>query len=163
MTVRLREPHPDEAANLSDIGWRAKAHWGYAESFMQACRDELTVSPASLTDPSEYWRLAEVDGRIAGYVGVVPESAAMAEVEALFVEPGLIGSGIGRRLFLAAADAAKARGYTCLVIQSDPEAAGFYEKMGAKRVGDRPSDSVPGRNLPLYELDLTKTCEQTES
>lgn len=147
---------------LSGIGWRSKAHWGYDEAFMLACRDELAVSPASLTDPAEYWQLAELDGRVAGYIGVVSRSVDTAEIEAMFVEPEFIGSGIGRRLFLAARDAARARGYTCLVIQSDPQAAGFYEAMGAKRVGDRPSDSVPGRSLPLYEFDLTKLSEQTE-
>ena len=162
MNVRLRKPKPDEAAALSDIGWRSKAHWGYDDAFMRACRDELTVSAESLTDSAGYWQLAEVDGRIAGYIGVVPESADTAEIEALFVEPGFIGSGIGRHLLLAATDAARARGYTHLVIQSDPDAAGFYEKMGAKRIGDRPSDSVPGRGLPLYELDLTKPYERTE-
>jgi len=163
VNVRLRRPEPGEAATLGDIGWRSKAHWGYDDAFMHACRDELTVSEESLTDPSEYWQLAEVDGRIAGYVGLVPESADTAEIEALFVEPEFIGSGIGRLLLLAATDAAKARGYTGIVIQSDPDAAGFYEKMGAKRVGDRPSDSVPGRNLPLYVLDLTTTHDLPEA
>ncbi len=161
--VRLRKPEPGEAAVLSAIAWRSKAHWGYDDAFMRACRDELTVSAESLKDSSEYWQLAEVDGRIAGFIGVVPESTDTAEIEALFVEPEFIGGGIGRHLLLAATDAAKARGYTVLVIQSDPDAAGFYEKMGAKLVGDRPSDSVPGRRLPLYELDLTKAYEQTEA
>lgn len=163
MTLKLRRPEPEEAAALSDIGWRSKAHWGYDNAFMRACRDELTVSAESLTDSAEYWQLAEVDGRIAGYIGVVPESADTAEIEALFIEPEFIGSGIGRHLLLAATDAAKARGYTVLLIQSDPDAAGFYEKMGAKRIGDRPSDSVPDRRLPLYELDLTKANKRTES
>ena len=123
---------------------------------MRACGDELTVSAKSLADPSEYWQLAEVDDRIAGYIGVVPVSADIAEIEAMFVEPEFIGTGVGRHLFIAARDAAKAQGYTCLSIQSDPYAAGFYEAMGAERIGDRPSDSVPGRSLPLYELDLKK-------
>ena len=33
--------------------------------------------------------------------------------------------------------------------------AGFYERNSAVRVGEAPSDAVPGRLLPLYELRLT--------
>jgi hypothetical protein len=33
--------------------------------------------------------------------------------------------------------------------------AGFYERNGAVRSGEAPSDAVPGRLLPLYELWLT--------
>jgi hypothetical protein len=33
--------------------------------------------------------------------------------------------------------------------------AGFYERNGAVRIGEEPSDAVPGRRLPLYELSLT--------
>jgi protein Tex len=32
--------------------------------------------------------------------------------------------------------------------------AGFYERNGAVRIGEAPSDAVPGRLLPLYELRL---------
>ena len=163
MNLRLRRPRPNEAATLSDIGRRSKAHWGYDDAFMHASADELTVSAESLEDPSEYWQLAELDERIAGYIGVIPVAADTAEIEAMFVEPEFIGTGVGRHLFIAARDAARAQGYTCLSIQSDPYAAGFYEAMGAKRIGDRPSDSVPGRSLPLYELDLTKVHYETES
>ena len=33
--------------------------------------------------------------------------------------------------------------------------AGFYERNGAVRIGEAPSDAVSGRLLPLYELRLT--------
>ena len=41
-----------------------------------------------------------------------------------------------------------------LTILADPNAAGFYERNGAVRIGEAPSDAVPGRLLPLYELRL---------
>jgi hypothetical protein len=37
---------------------------------------------------------------------------------------------------------------------ADPNAAGFYERNGAARIGEVPSDAVPGRLLLLYELGL---------
>jgi len=38
---------------------------------------------------------------------------------------------------------------------ADPNAAPFYERMGARFVRNAPSDAIPGRTLPLYEYDLT--------
>jgi hypothetical protein len=45
-----------------------------------------------------------------------------------------------------------ARGFRVLEIQGDPNAARFYERVGARRIGERESASVPGRMLPLFEL-----------
>jgi hypothetical protein len=39
-------------------------------------------------------------------------------------------------------------------VPSDPNAQGFYVKMGAQRVGEVPS-RPPGRTLPLLVLRLT--------
>jgi len=33
----------------------------------------------------------------------------------------------------------------------------FYVAVGAKQIGTRESDSVPGRFLPLFELDLKES------
>jgi hypothetical protein len=49
---------------------------------------------------------------------------------------------------------AAASGYRSLFIESDPNAAGFYEKMGGQLVGHRPVPSIPGRKLPLYRIFL---------
>src|SRR3546814_14868972 len=34
-----------EGGSLSALALRSKAYWGYDSAFLQACRDELTVSP----------------------------------------------------------------------------------------------------------------------
>jgi hypothetical protein len=39
-------------------------------------------------------------------------------------------------------------------IHSDPEAQGFYERMGARLIGKTPSGSIAGRLLPLLQHDL---------
>jgi hypothetical protein len=43
-----------------------------------------------------------------------------------------------------------------MAILADPNAAPFYERMGARLVSQAPSDAIPGRMLPLYEYDLTQ-------
>ena len=72
----------------------------------------------------------------------------------LFIDPCHIRGGIGRALLVQAIGEARRRGAERLTILADPNAAGFYERGGAVRIGDAPSDAVPGRRLPLYELRL---------
>jgi hypothetical protein len=56
--------------------------------------------------------------------------------------------------YLCQLDRARERGAERLTILADPNAAGFYERNGAVRISEAPSDAVPGRVLPLYEVRL---------
>ena len=60
----------------------------------------------------------------------------------------------GSRLIAHAIDEARRRGANRLTILADPYAAGFYERCGARLIGEAPSDAIPGRSLPLYEAKL---------
>jgi predicted N-acetyltransferase YhbS len=73
----------------------------------------------------------------------------------LFVEPDSIGSGIGRKLFAAIVASLKRESARRLVIEADPNAKAFYERMGAVHVGEAPSGSIPGRMLPLLEFAIS--------
>jgi len=98
--------------------------------------------------------VAERNGEIAGFYALEKISANAFELEALFVEPEYIGSGVGRRLIQHALSIVAARSGTVLSIQGDPNAERFYLAAGAKLVGSRESESVPGRFLPLFEITI---------
>jgi len=42
--IHVRAARLDDASDLSALAWRSKAYWGYEQSFLNACRDELTYS-----------------------------------------------------------------------------------------------------------------------
>ena len=71
------------------------------------------------------------------------------------VEPGVIGRGVGRRLFEHAVATARELGFKRFTIDSDPDAEPFYLAMGAVRIGTTPSGSIPGRTLPLLAVTIT--------
>jgi GNAT superfamily N-acetyltransferase len=79
-------------------------------------------------------------------IGNPPEG----ELSDLWLDPSFIGRSLGRRLFRHALDTAAGHGYQTLIIESDPNAEGFYTAMGAGRIGDRRSAS--GRILPLLRI-----------
>ncbi|MBT8078351.1 MAG: GNAT family N-acetyltransferase [Gammaproteobacteria bacterium] len=133
---------------------RSKAHWGYSAEFMDACRDELTCSADDIVSPDTAYLVAELAGRVAGYAALVRLDPQTADLEAMFVEPEMIGSGVGKVLMREIVSQARDMGVRRILIQADPNAAEFYAAAGATRCGERESDSVPGRMLPLYRLDV---------
>ena len=148
--IALRAARSDEAEALTALCLRSKAVWGYDAAFMEACRAELTLAPADLTDNL---RVAQIDGAVVGLAEISVEGQT-AELEKLFVEPGLLYGGVGRRLFVWATQAARAQGATRMDIAADPGAADFYRRMGAVDAGFVFSVSIPGRRLPRFVLAL---------
>ncbi len=151
MAIRLRKPALGELPFLTALILRSKAVHGYDAAFMAACRDELALVEGACD--LNGIRVAERDGEILGVVEVVAE-AGIHYLEKLFVEPGVIGRGVGRRLFHWAVAAARSAGAAELTIEADPGAEGFYLAMGAARCGERASASIPGRALPLLKIAL---------
>ena len=151
---KIRPARTEEAEEISKLAMRSKAHWGYSKSFMEACRDELTVTPRAL-DSSEFrYFVAERGSELVGYYAIDKLTDHRFELEALFVEPAFIGRGIGKALLAHAKKLVKELGGKSLIIQGDPHAEKFYRAAGGKPGGSRESASVPGRNLPLFRIDL---------
>ena len=150
----IREARPDEADLLSALALRSKAHWGYSPDFLDACRQELSID-ASRLGSEDYRCFVLVDGdTILGFHSVEALSENVWELDALFVEPEHIGAGIGRLLVKHALEIVSERGATRLIIQGDPNATEFYQALGARQIGTRESGSIPGRFLPLFEIEV---------
>ena len=154
MDVVIRKAKPQEAAALSELAIRSKGHWGYDSAFLEDCRDELRVDSGKLGSDNYECYVALDNDRLLGYFAIERLSESSFELDALFVDPPSIGRGVGRRLLAAAIERLEDLSASVLVIQGDPNADKFYEAAGARLVGTRESGSIPGRQLPLYELDI---------
>ncbi|MGW5655033.1 GNAT family N-acetyltransferase [Streptomyces humi] len=147
MTISIRPARDEEAAFLSELALRSKAHWGYDAAFLDACRDELTLRGPDLA--SRRTAVAERDGSIVGFTTLEGEPP-QGVLGMMFVDPDAIGQGIGRLLFTHAVETAQALGFTRFSIDADPNAEPFYEAMGGIPVSRVPSGSIPGRTLTQY-------------
>ncbi len=94
--LHLRPARPDEAGLLTELCLRSKAVWGYDEAFMQACRAELTLSPADIAGSSLQ---VAVDGDAVTGVVQVAVDGENADLAKLFIAPSTIRAGVGRALF----------------------------------------------------------------
>ena len=121
---------------------------------MDECQDELKVTANKLRDDRYRYFVATSNDCVLGYYALFTLPENTVELEAMFVEPAHIGTGTGRQLMRHALQTAKDQEFRRMLIQSDPNAAGFYLAAGAVEIGRRESGSVPGRYLPLLEIRL---------
>ena len=151
MQIEMRPARAEEAEALSRLALRSKAQWGYDAQFLEACRPALTLRPHEISARRAV--VAEASGHLVGFYtldGVPPEG----ELGNLWLEPTHTRRGVGRRLWHHAMAAARAIGFTAVLIDAEPHAEGFYVAMGAERIGSVPSTAVAGRLLPRLRFRL---------
>ena len=151
--MRVRSARAGEAAGLTALCLRSKAHWGYDAEFMRLSARTLKVHEADIAN-GRVLVAADGNDRPLG-VACVQGHGETIDLADMFVDPPAIGSGAGRLLFEASVVLARRLGGRRMTILADPHAAPFYERMGASFLRNAPSDAIPGRVLPFYEYDLT--------
>lgn len=143
MPIFIRAARPDEAERLTEIAFRSKAHWGYSAEQIAAWQPAfLTVTADYITRHSPVVAVDAEQGSVA--FAALERDAQGAVLEHLWVLPGFMGRGIGSRLFRHIA--ARASDFT---FTSDPQADGFYLKLGARIIGEVVSERQ-GRSLSLF-------------
>lgn len=159
--VEIVKAQPEDAKELTRIALAAKQYWGYPENWMLHWQKILTVSPGCIAQNRVY---KVVRGeRIVGFY-VLIRTAARLQLEHMFIQPEEIGKGIGRRLMEHAIRQAAGSEHSVMEIESDPNAEGFYLKMGARRVGARIYHLEGSqRMLPLLYLDVPRALEKLDA
>ncbi len=144
--IRIRPAGVGEEERLREIAIASKAHWGYDFELVRRWGAGLDFSRKT-----ELY-VAEADGKVVAYASLMPEGDVCV-LDELWVEPRWIGKGVGSSLFAFAAERAEALRARRLEWEADPNAVGFYERMGARYLRDS-EPSAWGRITPVMGIDL---------
>jgi len=150
--VEVRRALPEDAGVLTRIAFASKRYWGYPERWISLWSSTLTITPEFVRDNEVY--AAFSGGEPVGFYALTGEGHEL-ELDHLWVSPDWIGSGTGRLLFEHAMERVASRGASIVEIEADPNAEGFYLRMGARRVGENVY-GIEGirRTLPRLVVDL---------
>ena len=151
--VILRPGTAADAPAASELARRAKGSWGYPAEWLDQWRSALTISPDALTRDRS---LVAVCGRALAGVCVLDFPEQHSSLEHLWVDPAYQRRGIGAALVRRALGLVARSGRQRLVVESDPSAESFYQRLGGRRIGETPAP-MPGaadRVLPVLELDV---------
>jgi len=148
----IQQASTEHAETLTQIALEAKRHWGYPEHWIKHWESDLTITPEFIKNNHVY--VAEYDGEIRGFYALC-EVDDRAELEHIWVRPSFIGTGIGKELFLDAMERAARLNVSEVELSADPNAEGFYQRMGARKIGEVDSevDGQP-RKLPRMKIEV---------
>ena len=157
----IRQAKAQEADLLTGISFASKGYWRYPEEFFTVWSGELTISSDYIRKNDVF--VVENDGAVVGYYSIV-ELKNDIEVsgikinkgfwlEHMFIEPHSIGKGFGTEMFHHLRQRCAERGIHELGILADPNARGFYEKMGCFYKCEYPS-TIKDRTTPYLHLKM---------
>ena len=117
---------------------------------MKHWQADLTITPDFIANNQVF--VAEQQGDLLGFYALVV-CDGKAVLDHMWVTPEHIGTGVGKELFIHAMRSAQKHNVTEVGIVSDPNAEGFYKKMGAHQVGETRSE-IHGQRRSLPRLTI---------
>jgi N-acetylglutamate synthase-like GNAT family acetyltransferase len=157
MNIQIRRAKPGEADTLTKIAHAAKRHWGYPENWIEHWKDDLTITPEFIIRNETF--VATIGEEIVGCCAIVLNDSraedSRAELEHMWISPESMGAGVGRALLRHAKDRAAKLEVSALELSADPNSEGFYQRMGATRIGEVRSE-IEGqpRVLPRMIIEV---------
>lgn len=158
---KIRSANKEESDVLTEISFSSKRYWKYPEEYYRIWDGELTICPDYIGS-NDVW-VYEIGPEIIAYYSLVAlkEEIKVGGIalecghwlEHMFVRPSRIGFGLGSELFTHLRNRCIKKKIEKLNILADPNAKGFYEKMGCLYEREFPS-TIIGRTTPHLVLSL---------
>ena len=155
--MRIREAEPKDVASIASIhvrAWQDAYRGQLDDAYLDALDvDERVPQTRSMIEEAppgfRSW-VAEDEGVVIGFAVTGPTQDAdagekMAELYAMYLEPGRVGTGVGRALLDHAVADLLARGFTgatLWILASNARARRFYETAGWTADGTTASQFV---------------------
>jgi GNAT superfamily N-acetyltransferase len=168
-TLRIRRATPEDARSVAEVHVGSWRH-AYRGLLPDAYLDRLSVDDREATwreafgDGTSDAFVADAGGRIVGFASFGPSrdqdaGDATGEIPAIYVEPSVLGAGVGRELMAAATEALREAGYrraTLWVLEANERARRFYEQAGWTWDGtvDRHDFECANEPVVRYAVDL---------
>jgi GNAT superfamily N-acetyltransferase len=148
-SIRLVDPH--EGERLRDIATAAKSYWGYDRERVMQWAAMGDFSPQALREKEVY--VAETHDQVVGWASLISRDD-VCWLDDLWIDPAWISKRVGSLLFCHVVKRAKQNGARRMEWEAEPNALGFYEKMGGRYL--RYSEpNIWGRVIPVMGIELT--------
>lgn len=150
----------DDAEMLTDFALKSNAIYKYRTVSDKEARKVFQVTDAHFKNG--VIRLLKDSSGVIGFYGLTRWKEKNGNerniLSHLFVKPDFITKGYGTILFQEAMRVAKEElRWDALEWESDPNAAGFYDKMGAKKIGENPCPLNAKFKAPVYVYILKES------
>jgi len=135
IAAHVRDARPDEAFALEALHRRSSDVWEEYRAQLAAHPDAIEAPHHAIAEGRV--RVAvDTSSRLLGFSIVKPLEGGRCELDDLFVEPDSMGRGVGRLLVDDVASRASAAGASHVDVVANPNALGFYQRVGFRVTGE---------------------------
>lgn len=151
--MEIKKTNRNDAKSITELTLRSKNYWNYGAEQMEEWRDEMTID-SKYIDENQVYKLVDNE-KLIGFYAYQPENTKDIKLNFFFVEPDCIGKGYGKLLMNDFLIRIKNTDCERVILDADPNAEKFYERLGFKVIGKLQS-SIKNRILPIMELKIQK-------
>lgn len=149
---------PGEGSLLTQMAHESKGLWGYTEEMMRVWEPDLLIDGKYIKQNIVYKIL--INQELVGFYALrYQNSENCFEVDHLWLKPSHIKKGIGRSVFIRILSQLNDLGQRRVLLNGEPHARGFYEKMFGRLIAEKQS-LIPGTLLPVYEFDVRPVLDK---
>lgn len=144
-----------QLANIKDLDkvnellYLSKSYWGYDNEFMEKFMKEYKITKSYIKKEQTFIIINQND-----IIGFYSFSNNYLELDNLFLHPNYIGTGKGKEVWKLCLETARKNKIKKFSIMSDPNAEGFYLKMGCQKIGEKLSKM--NRFTPLLKYIINE-------
>ena len=150
----IKQTVPFDHHLLSDIALESKRHWGYPEEWIEGWEDDLRITNEYILANNVYNLIDVKQDVVCGFCALkLNQDEKEVEIDHLWLLPSYIGKKLGKFLLQSCLDKLSDHTIKRIKVTSDPNAIGFYKKLGFVEAGYTESTPV-GRILPNLILEL---------
>jgi GNAT superfamily N-acetyltransferase len=148
---------PEDAEALTKLAFESKGYWGYPEHWLEIWRDQIEMTPEFIQRNSVFKAVTR-ERKLLGCAGLefIDDKWILA---GFWVKPEIMGKGIGNALYQKIMKCAREEDAQIVQWESDPNAVGFYERMGAKII-DEKVYHLDGQRRVLPIMAQTLGCDK---
>ncbi len=139
---------------LNNIMMRSLAVWGYSPKQIEGAVEALEITEEFLGKSICY--VAELNDLIKGFFCIEPNQIGELSEAKFYIEPDSMRLGLGTILWNKVIYELKNEEVKYFKFLIDPNAQGFYEKLGAVKVAEQPSDIIEGYMIPIMKYTITE-------
>jgi GNAT superfamily N-acetyltransferase len=145
----ITKMQPGDIEILNNIMKRSVQLWRYPGDKMELILNRLVLTSEFMDKSVGY--VAKLDNIIKGFFALVPMQEEGLNPAKFYIEPEKTRSGLGTLLWNQVITDLKSQKIKELKFDIDPSAQGFYEKLGAIKIAERPSTIIKEHMIPIMK------------
>jgi len=148
LPIQFEQAKPHDAALLTKTTFQSKKMWHYTDVQMSLWADELIITETYILENKVFKIIG--DKSYIGFFSLIIKGK-LIEIDHFWLLPENTGMGYGKKTFNFIKEMARTWGYDTIEVYAEPNANGFYAKLGGKIIRVKES-KIEGRFLNVYEF-----------